>query len=161
MTGFSEPAAGGSDGQAYRFLDTLAYVRVPSAATDGQQSVVEMHLRAGHAPPMHIHEHADETIHVLDGEVTAHTSSDAHTITAGQSVVLPSGEPHSLVAESQAEILTTTSPGGFDEFVVAPSEPADAAVVPTKPPSETAIGRVTESAPAHGIDIVGPPPGRE
>ncbi len=62
MSEFVSPVVGGSDNAtAYRFLDTLSYVRVRGAQTNERCSVVEMHLRAGHAPPMHVHESADET----------------------------------------------------------------------------------------------------
>jgi quercetin dioxygenase-like cupin family protein len=159
MSGFAEPAVGQrEEATAYRFLDTLSYVRVAGDETDGRCSVVEMHLREGHAPPMHRHEQADETIHVLEGAVTAHTAADTHAVTAGGSIVLPRGEKHSLVAEEQSVILTSTAPGGFDEFVAAAGEPADVETVPDSPPSEEAIGRVNAVAADHGIELLGPPP---
>jgi len=139
MSEFVSPVVGGSDNAtAYRFLDTLSYVRVRGAQTNERCSVVEMHLRAGHAPPMHVHESADETIHVVDGAVTAHTPAG---VTAGDTVVLPRGEAHSLVAEDESVILTSTTPAGFAEFVAAVGEPADTESVPSTPPSEEAIAR--------------------
>jgi quercetin dioxygenase-like cupin family protein len=159
VSDFTEPAVGRrAETTAYRFLDTLSYVQVPGSATDGRVSVVEMHLRAGHAPPMHVHEDADETIHVLDGVVTAHTADGTRSLTAGDSVVLPQGEEHSLTADEASTVLTSTTPAGFDEFVTAVGEPADDETVPTSPPSEDAIGRVNALAGDHGIEIVGPPP---
>jgi quercetin dioxygenase-like cupin family protein len=158
MSAFTDPAVGEEGATAYEFLDTLSYVRVSGAATGGRWSVVEMHLREGHAPPMHVHEEADETIHVLDGAVSAHTAAGSHSVTSGNSVVLPRGEQHSLVADEQSVVLVSTAPAGFDEFVRAVGEPTEADAVPTEPPSEAAVGRVNEHAPAHGIEIVGPPP---
>ena len=159
MTGFDEPAIGGSEAaDTYRFLDTIARVRVPSEETGGRWSVVEMHLRAGHAPPMHVHESADETIHVLEGAVTAHTPDGERSVDAGSSVVLPRGEAHSLVADEESVVLTSTAPGSFDEFVAAVGERTDDPTVPTRPPSEEAIGRVDSLAGDHAIEIVGPPP---
>jgi quercetin dioxygenase-like cupin family protein len=159
VSDFTEPAIGRrAEATAYRFLDTLSYVRVPGSATDGRVSVVEMHLRAGHAPPMHVHDDADETIHVLDGGVTVHTADDARSLTAGDSVVLPRGEEHSLVADEQSVILASTAPAGFGEFVTAVGEPTEEGTVPTTPPSEDAIGQVNALAGDHGIEIVGPPP---
>lgn len=159
MAGFTEPAIGRRDGAtAYRFLDTLSYVRVAGDETDGRCSVVEMHLRAGHAPPMHIHENGDETIHVLDGHVTAHTAESTHAVPAGSSVVLPRGEKHSIVADEQSVILAQTTPAGFDEFVTAVGEPTDDETIPTAPPAEDAIERVTDLAAEHDLEIAGPPP---
>jgi quercetin dioxygenase-like cupin family protein len=159
VTAFETPAIGSADeSQPYHFLDTLAYVRVPGTATGGRHSVVEMHLRAGHAPPMHVHENGDEIIHVTDGQVAVHTADGEQVVDAGNSIVLPRGERHSLVAVEAATILTTTAPAGFDEFVTAVAEPAADATVPDAPPSEAAIGRVNELAPEHDIEIVGPPP---
>lgn len=158
MATFSTPAIGGADGQAYRFLDTLAYVRVPGTATDGRLSVVDLRMREGHTTPMHVHEDADEAFHVLEGELTAHRPDGTNTVTAGESVVLPRGEPHAVVVESQARAVVSTTPAGFDEFVTAVGEPTDDETVPTEPPSEAAIDRVEELGPEHGISIRGPPP---
>ena len=117
-----------------------------------------MHLRAGHAPPMHVHESADETIHVLEGAATAHTPDGERSVDAGNSVVLPRGEAHSLVADEESVVLTSTAPGGFDEFVAAVGERTDDPTVPTRPPSEEAIDRVDSLAGDHALEIVGPPP---
>ena len=158
MTQFTEPVVGGSNEQWYEFLDTVARVRVSSGATDGRLSVTEMHARAGHATPMHRHEQADEAIDVVEGQLTAHTESGTHTVTSGESIVLPAGERHSLVADTQTEFVVTATPGGFDKLVVAAGEPVDEVSVPSTPPSEAAVGRVSECAPDHGVEILGPPP---
>lgn len=159
MTEFIQPIVGRrTETDSYRFLDTLTHVHISAEETDGRCSVVEMRLREGHAPPMHIHQKADETVHVLDGMVTAHTPEETYTVTADETAVLPRGQEHSLVADEQSVVLITTTPGGFDEFVTAVGEPTDDEVVPTEPPSEEAIGRVTNLAAEHNIEIVGPPP---
>lgn len=158
MTGFPEPAVGGSAEQVYRFLDTLSYIRVSGDDTDGRVSVVEMRLREGHAPPMHSHADADETIHVLDGEVTAHTPTTTHTAGPGESIVLPSDEQHSLLADTQAHVIVTTTPAGFGQFIKTVGEPTDDETVPTDPPERAAMETVAEVAPQYGIEITGPPP---
>jgi quercetin dioxygenase-like cupin family protein len=159
MPTFTDPVVGGGEGaRAYRFLDTTAYVRVPAARTDGRVSVVEMRLREGHAPPMHVHESADETFHVLEGRLTAHTEDGEVTVGAGETTVLPRGEPHSVVAEEPTVTIVSTTPGGFDEFVAAVGDPLEEPTPPTEPPSESAIERVEQLAGEHGIEIVGPPP---
>lgn len=159
MSEFVSPVVGGSDSAtAYRFLDTTAYIRVSGEQTGARLSVVEMHLRPGHAPPMHVHETADETIHVVDGAVTAHTAEDERSVPAGETVVLPRGEAHSLVADEESVIITSTTPAGFAEFVTAVGEPVETEEVPSTPPSEEAIARVNRFAEDHGIEIVGPPP---
>lgn len=159
MPEFVSPVIGGSDGAtAYEFLDTISYVRVSGEQTGERCSVVEMHLRAGHAPPMHVHEDADETIHVVGGAVTAHTAKTERSVTAGETVVLPCGDAHSLVADEESVVITSTRPAGFAEFVAAVGEPTETENVPSTPPSEAAIARVHESAENYGIEIVGPPP---
>ena len=159
MSAFVEPAIGSAGTtEPYRFLDTLSYVRVAGEATGGRCSVVEMRLREGHAPPMHVHESADETLHVTEGAIEVHTPTETRSLGAGGSVVLPRGRSHSIVATEPATIVASTSPGGFDEFVTSVGEPVDAATVPSDPPSEAAVARVSELAPEHDIEIVGPPP---
>jgi len=159
MSEFTELVSSQHDkSTAYRFLDTLSYVRVAGDETAGRCSVVEMRLREGHAPPMHVHEQADETIHVLDGSVTAHTAETTHRVPAGETVVLPRGEKHSLVADEQSIILASVTPAGFDEFVTAVGEATERETIPESPPSEEAIKRVNTLAQEHDIEIVGPPP---
>ena len=159
MSGFELPVSGHrAETEPIQFLDTLAFVHVASEETDGRWSVVEMQLREGHAPPLHVHENADELIYVSDGTIHVHTEDDKRELTAESSAVLPRGEPHSLHAVTEATIIAADSPGGFDEFVTAVGEPTEDRTIPTAPPSEAAIGRVNEPAPEHDIRIVGPPP---
>ncbi|PSQ33210.1 hypothetical protein BRD05_08970 [Halobacteriales archaeon QS_9_70_65] len=179
MSDFDEPAVGRpGEGGSYRFLDTASHVVVSAAETAGRQSVVEMQMRAGHATPMHVHEDVDETFHVREGRVTAHTDDDRRTVEAGGTIVLPRGEPHALVADVESTVTVTASPGGFDEFVAdvestvtvtaspggfdefvaAVGEPVEDPAVPTEPPSEAVVERVHELAGDYGIEILGPPP---
>ncbi|MFB6191694.1 MAG: cupin domain-containing protein [Haloarculaceae archaeon] len=162
MSDFTEPAVGHrEDAPTYQFLDNLAYIVVPGDDTAGRRSVVEMHQPEGHTTPMHVHEETDETLHVLEGAITAHVADTSSQVTAGGTVVLPRGEPHALVADEPSVVLVSNTPAGFDEFVMAAGEPTDDETVPTPPPSDDAIQRVREAAPEHGIELVGPPPGHQ
>ena len=126
MSDFDEPAVGRpGEGESYRFLDTASHIVVSAAETAGRQSVVEMQMRAGHATPMHVHENVDETFHIREGRVTAYTDDDRRTVEAGDTVVLPRGEPHAVVADVESTVTVTASPGGFDEFVAAVGEPVE------------------------------------
>jgi len=159
MSGFKLPVTGNrTEAEPIQFLDTLSYVHVASEETDGRWSVVEMNLREGHAPPLHVHENADELIYVTDGTIHIHTEDDQQELTAESSVVLPRGEAHSLHAVTEATIIATDSPGGFDKFVMTVGKPTESQTPPTAPPSEAAIGRVNNLAPEYDIRIVGPPP---
>lgn len=159
MSEFTEIAVSSrDDSTAYRFLDTLSYVRISGDETAGRCSIVEMQLREGHAPPMHVHQEADETIHVLEGMVTAHTANTTRSVSAGESIVFPRGESHSLVADEQSIIVASSTPAGFEEFLTAVGQPTQDEAIPTDPPSEDAIGRVNALAQEHEIEIVGPPP---
>ncbi len=159
MSEFTDPAVGHSaDAQAYQFLDNIAYVRVSGAETDGRTSVVEMHQPEGHVTPQHVHEETDETLHVVEGEITAFRGDSTETVTAGGTIVLPRGQEHALVAEEPSVVLVQNTPAGFGEFVTAVGEPVEDDTVPTPPPSDESIHRVRELGPEHGIEIVGPPP---
>lgn len=159
MSGFEMSVTGDrTDAQPIQFLDTLSFVHIESEQTDGRWSVIEMQLREGHVPPLHVHEDADELIYVTEGTIHVHTEDNREELAADDSVVLPRGEPHSLHAVTEATIISAASPGGFDEFVAAVGVHADSQTVPTEPPSEAAIGRVNDLAPEHNIQIVGPPP---
>lgn len=57
-------SVGPDEGDAYWILGTLDTVKIPSELTEGRFAMLESRDRHGDAPPLHVHEDADETYYV-------------------------------------------------------------------------------------------------
>jgi mannose-6-phosphate isomerase-like protein (cupin superfamily) len=55
-------------------------------------------------PPLHIHPTAEESYAVVSGTLEVCVGGEWKTLTAGESVTVPAGKPHTLENESGAEI---------------------------------------------------------
>lgn len=159
MTEFTTPVTGASEESTpIQFLDSLAFVRVSGDQTDGRVDVVDVEFAAGHETPMHVHEGSDETIHVIEGQITVHGADGTQTVTDDESVVVPRGEPHALVVNERSSTVITTTPAGFGEVVRALGEPADQPTLPDEPMTPADVERIERVVPEYGITITGPPP---
>ena len=69
--------------------------------------------------PRHVHHVADESIYVIDGELTVEFDDQIHTAAAGQFVLLPHGVPHALRPGSTPppRVIQISSPGGWECLV--------------------------------------------
>jgi quercetin dioxygenase-like cupin family protein len=134
-------------------------VKIGGDQTGGRLYQVHITEQRGSGPPLHIHQDADETFYVIDGELTIYVGDERIEARPGDFVFGPKGVAHAYVARSeQAEFLATFAPASMDRFFeelggvpVVPREPAPAASYPD--PVEFARG-----AARWGVEIVGPPP---
>jgi hypothetical protein len=99
---------------------------------------------------------------VLEGEMSFHVrGEDPVRVSAGGVAFGPKGVPHTYRVESTipARWLAVCTPGDFEPFVVAASQPAERAELPPPPvpPSEDEIAAITALAAQHGIELLGPP----
>jgi quercetin dioxygenase-like cupin family protein len=141
------------------FLGVLSQVRVRSEQTGGAFSLTDNLARRGSASPVHIHEHEEESIVVLDGDLRLVLNEDEHLAGPGTVAVLPAGVPHAYVVTSaEARFLTLHNPGGFEQFAAEVGEPAQALTLPPEPDGPPDLGAVAAVAARHGITIVAPPP---
>jgi quercetin dioxygenase-like cupin family protein len=111
----------------------------------------------GFAPPPHIHQASDEALFVLDGELEGFCGDQEWRAGPGSLVFLPRAIPHGFIcsAAGPGRLIVVVSPGGFDQFVAAASEPAQALLLPE--PVQPDPARLTQLAAAHGIQILPPP----
>jgi quercetin dioxygenase-like cupin family protein len=134
-------------------------VKTGGAETDGRLYQAHIVEQRGGGPPLHIHNNADETFYIIDGELLVFVGDERIEAGPGDFVFGPRGVPHAYVARSeQAEFLATFAPASMDRFFeelggvpVVRGEPAPAASYPD--PEEFARG-----AAKWGVEIVGPPP---
>ncbi|GAA3237136.1 hypothetical protein GCM10017691_36000 [Pseudonocardia petroleophila] len=146
------------EGEALWFLDALATVKAPAAATGSAVSITEFHAPRGHGSPLHRHRDEAEWWYVLDGELAVWADGTLVEASAGAFVFGPPGVPHTFeVVSPQARFLLGTAPGGFDGFLRAASEPATARTLPPPgggPPDPAVLAA---RAAEFGIEILGPP----
>lgn len=142
------------------FLNHVATTKL-AAGANASMTVVEFTQPRGFGPPLHVHEHEDEVMIVLEGEI-AFRSGDTETIAGpGSTVWLPHGVPHTfqvLSDEARCTAITASSTGQpvFEQMVAelgaATNEPVMPAPIPVDP------AEVAAAAGRNGIEILGPPP---
>ncbi|MGV0743440.1 cupin domain-containing protein [Mycolicibacterium sp. XJ870] len=141
------------------FLGVLSQVRLSGEQTGGAFSLTDNLAPRGNASPVHIHDHEDETLVVLDGALRVIVGDDEHNVGPGTVAVLPKGLRHAYVVTSaQARFLTLHNPGGFEQFEAEVGEPARALTLPPEPAVPPDLAALTETAARHGITILAPPP---
>ncbi len=127
-------------GETLWFLGTLARMKLDGRQTAGRFALWEGVLPHGAAPPLHSHPQ-DETLYLLDGEITAwivepqladnHEDPPTWVGTRGRRcavgavVFAPAGTPHTFRVESDtARMLVMSTPAGIEDMVRGLGEPA-------------------------------------
>jgi mannose-6-phosphate isomerase-like protein (cupin superfamily) len=105
--------------------------------------------------PIHVHAHDDETVYIIEGELTAVIDGQPRHLTAGESVFLPRGVPHQLVNMSgnPNRYILIGTPALFERFV----EEGGRALRPGEvvgPPTPEEIARLREASPRFGITLL-------
>ena len=148
------------EGEHRHFLNHIATTKVRPGHT-GSMTAIEFVAPRGFGPPLHCHEDEDEIMVILEGEI-AFRSGDLETIgTAGSTVFLPHGVPHTFQVLSDQARFTAVSGSKvrtpqFDGMVAELGEPLEEPVLPRD--VEIDPGRVAAVCAAHGIEVLGPPP---
>lgn len=105
-----------------------------------------------------MHHTADEAFYILAGRLRGYCGDQTWQATTGSFVWLPRDVPHGYTVEGDepARVLTITVPAGFERFVVAAGEPAQARELPP-PPERIDVERFDAEAAKVGITHLGPP----
>lgn len=92
----------------------------------------------------------DETFYVLEGDLPVHVDGEEITASAGSTVYIPRGTPHSFRVDSEtARLLVLNTPAGHERFFRAMGEPAAERTLPPPPegpPDMDAMTRAAEDA---------------
>jgi len=138
------------------FVGSLNRIVATAGETNGMFGLMEQWARRGFAPPTHVHHHEDSALYLLDGVMRVRVGDDESTVTAGQFVFLPRDIPHSFRVDSaDAHFLELVTPGGFEEYHIDTSDPAEVAALP---PDETPdIPRLVNAIAPYDAEITGPP----
>lgn len=93
----------------FRFL-------VNSDDTGGQYSTMEIVSEPGSGPGPHIHEDAEESFYVLDGDVTFRLDGRDYEASTGDFIHIPRGTTHQFkVGSRAARLLASFSPAGAEQ----------------------------------------------
>ena len=110
---------------------------------------------------MHRHQHEDETLLLLEGELDLIVDGASHRVLSGHTLVLPRGTEHQIInrVEQTARYLVICTPAGFDRFVDAC---ADAQPGPVEAGLLTDVdkARMQVAATQFGITLIPPPRAR-
>jgi mannose-6-phosphate isomerase-like protein (cupin superfamily) len=146
------------EGEARWFFGTLATIKLTAEQTRGEMTVLEVLAPAGLSAPLHVHYREDETFWILEGEVTFEVGDERIVAGPGDCVLGPSNIPHRFeIGDEPARMIWVLTPGGFDEFVMAASEPAGEIAPPPPVPAEEMPALLERLAPivrAHGNELL-------
>ena len=146
------------EGEALWAFGTLATIKASAETTDGRVTVIEHLAPQGSGSPLHVHHREDEWFYVIEGALTFWIGGRVIEAPAGSFVYGPRDVPHTFVVSSpEARFLLVLEPGGFEGFLRAVSQPAEALTIPppAAPPSDPAP--MVAAAAEYGVDIIGPP----
>jgi mannose-6-phosphate isomerase-like protein (cupin superfamily) len=141
------------EGDAYWFYGDLAIVRSPEGALP---IIIEHHVGAGGAAPLHIHVDVDDSFYLLSGTLALRSADDTFMAHAGDYVSLPQGVPHTLrvVGDEEAVMLQTHAAPSFLNFIRAVGVPA---TQPRPDMSTLDFAAMNDVAGETGQPVVGPP----
>jgi mannose-6-phosphate isomerase-like protein (cupin superfamily) len=141
------------EGQARWWLGGLATIKATGKETDGRYTLDEV-LESEGEQPLHAHHREDEGFWVLEEELTFEVGEEKIKASLGTFIFGPKGVPHRYTVESgPAKLLFILSPGGFEEFIYATSEPAQERTLPPQPedpPSEEEMEQLGAVARQYG-----------
>jgi quercetin dioxygenase-like cupin family protein len=145
----------GDEGEARWWGGGLAVIKASAADTGGQMTIVEVTERPGTEAPLHVHHNEDEGFWVLDGDVRLEIGEATIEAHAGDYAFGPRGIPHRYtVGDAGCRMLFILTPGGFEDVVVAMSEPAAARTLPPSSSDEPGIAQIKAVAAAHGSEVL-------
>jgi quercetin dioxygenase-like cupin family protein len=158
------------EGNARWWGGGLATIKATGKESGDHYSVIEVLEPQGARAPLHVHRKEDEAFYVLEGEMTFHIGEQTIQARAGSFVFGPKDVPHTYTVDSgPAKLLFLLSPPGFEGFIEAISQPAQALTLPppesgspsdeddTIEEAESESFAVLEAR--YGCEIVGTPQG--
>lgn len=123
--------------------------------TAGQFCLLENKSDGHTRTPIHVHAKDDETVYIIEGELTVVIDGRPRRLTAGDSMFLPRGIPHQLINESgnPGRYILIGTPALFDRFLEAGGRELQPGEV-AGPPTPQQIERLREASPRFGITLL-------
>jgi len=123
--------------------------------TAGQFCLFENKSGGSTRTPIHVHASDDESIYIIEGELTAILDGQPRRLTAGESIFLPRDIAHQLinVSGNPCRYVLIGTPALFDRFVEEAGRKLRSEEV-VGPPTPEEIGRLREASPHFGITLL-------
>jgi quercetin dioxygenase-like cupin family protein len=116
------------------YLNQLITFLATGKDTGGQFALLRVHAVQGAEAPAHVHAHEDETIYLLEGELTISVSGEELHARPGDIVTIPRGVEHAIRHDAaEVTYLLHFSPAGFERYFHEMSEPAEYLGLPSIP----------------------------
>ena len=153
----STPLAVSSDaGEARWWFGGLAVIKVRAADTGGRLSIIDVTDPPGEEAPLHVHYQEDESFWIVEGSATFEVGGTTIAARAGDYLFAPRGIPHRYtVGPDGCRMLFICTPGGFEDLVIAMSEPALSRTLPPPASEMPDWEKVAAIAKAHGCELLG------
>lgn len=143
------------EGEARWWFAALAVIKATAATTGGRMTIVEMTEPPGAEAPLHVHHREDEGFWILEGSATFEVGDATIEASAGDYLFGPRDIPHRYtVGDAGCRMLFICTPGGFEDLVIAMSEPAGSRTLPPPSDEEPDMDRVAAIAKAHACELL-------
>ena len=143
------------EGEARWWFGSLAVIKATAADTGGQMTIIEVTAPPGGEAPLHVHHREDEGFWLLEGDATFEVGDATIEAHAGDYVFGPRDIPHRyMVGDAGCRMLFLMTPGGFEDFVLATSEPAGSRTLPPPSAGEHDLARIAAIAKAYGGELL-------
>ncbi len=144
---------GPGEGEAYWFYGDLAVIRSPDGALP---VVIEHHLHAMAATPLHAHVDVDDSFFVIKGALACKSGEQTFVARAGDYVSMPDGVQHALhaIGDEDVVILQTHKATSFRDFIRAVGTPVEKG---RPDPATLDYGAMNVVAGQTGQPVYGPP----
>lgn len=137
---------------SYWYMGHLMSLLLTSKQTDGRYALLRATERRGLEPPPHTHTKEDETFLILEGEVMYIVGNQTLNAKEGDVVFLPKNIQHSFKIQTEKlETLILLAPGGFENYFVEMSKPAEELQLPPLPQGPPDITKLIATASKYGI----------
>ena len=145
----------GIDGKEFVLAGVVMKCLLSGEQTAGQFCLLENKSGGNTRTPIHVHANDDETVYIIEGEMTAVINGKPRRVTTGESAFLPRGVPHQLVNTSgnPSRYILIGTPALFERFL----EEGGHELQPNEvvgPPTPEEIERLHEASPRFGITLL-------
>lgn len=135
-------------------LETMR-IKLHGSSTDGRLEVIELVVRPGGGPPLHLHRGGDEIFYVLSGTLWVRVGAQTVEAAPGALVHVPRGVSHAPFnpTDGDAHALVIGSPAGFVPYFEELQT-----VITGWPPTPEMLAAAGPIMDRHGVEMTGPPP---
>lgn len=124
--------------------------------TGGALFLCEVSVPPLGGPPPHIHHREDESLFVIEGEITFQLAAERFHASAGDLVYVPRGTVHSFqnTGQNRAKMLVLSTPAGLEKFFEEAFVPAQDSNADPPLITDEMMARLLTVAPVHGLEMV-------